>query len=222
MTRTAAALALLAASACVPSEGPSMRPFQDCSASGCHASSGDARSWTVAGTWAKGTTVTVTGANGKTVVIRGNEAGNFYTAEPLGASFTVSVNGKVMPDWNDPSKPAQLTYGGCNLCHRAEQVTMTFDAEMLPGSDCLACHSPAGMASGHPFSAAGTFPNYPVGTTVEVGGQTAQTNGVGNFFITAPIDFSTPLYPRVGGNTMERSTQDGSCNHCHVNGVASD
>lgn len=221
MSRTAAAVTLLLASACVPSEGPSMRPFQDCNASGCHASGGEGRSWTAAGTWAKGTAITLTGANGKTVVLHGNEAGNFYTAEPLGASFTVSVNGKVMPDWNDPTKPAQLTYGGCNMCHRAEQVTMTFGPEMLPGSDCLACHSPTGMASGHPFSAAGTFPN-DRGATVQVGSQTATINAVGNFYISAPIAWGAGLHPRVGGSTMEPATTDGSCNHCHVNGHASD
>jgi len=82
-----AALCLLLGGACVPAHGPSMDPFQDCL--GCHSSSGSASHvWTVAGTWAKGTTITVVDQNGKTVTMRGNEVGNFYTAEALAFPLT--------------------------------------------------------------------------------------------------------------------------------------
>ncbi len=217
MTRTAAALTLLLASACVPGEGPSMRPFEDCI--GCHAASGDAKSWTVAGTWAKGATITVTDANGRTVAMRGNDVGNFYTREALAFPYTVSVNGTPMKD-STSGAVIQVRYGGCNACHRAETVTV--GPLMAPGSDCLVRHSPTGMASGHPFSAAGTFPNFPVGTTVQVDGQTTTTNAVGNFYIAAPIDFSTPQTARVGGSAMEGGTTYGGCNRCHVGGRAGD
>jgi hypothetical protein len=196
-----------------------MAPFQDCL--GCHGR-GEGKAWTVAGTWAKGAHVSVTDANGKTVPMRGNDAGNFYTAEPLAFPLTVSVNGKVMPDpaiLTEPRPPAKLTYGGCNLCHRAEQVTMTFGPEMLPGSDCLTCHRPGGMSS-TTFYAAGTFPppQWPAGTTVRVGGQTTNTNAVGNFYITTPLTF--PTAASVAGASMEGGAPYGGCNACHVNGNA--
>ena len=121
MTRTAAALTLLAASACVPSEGPMMRPFEDCI--GCHAASGNAKAWSVAGTWAKGATISVTDASGRTLELRGNDAGNFYTREPLAFPYTVRVNGTPMKD-STSGAIIQVTYGGCNACHRAQTVTV--------------------------------------------------------------------------------------------------
>ena len=158
MARAGAAVLPLLAGACVPAEGPMMRPFEDCL--GCHGK-GEGKAWTVAGTWAKGARVSVTDANGKTVPMRGNDAGNFYTAEGLAFPLTVSVNGMPMPDIGDPTRTAKVTYGGCNLCHRAEQITIEFGPLMLPGADCLACHGVGGMAATGPattFSAAGTFP----------------------------------------------------------------
>ncbi len=210
---------VLAASACVPSHGPSMTPFEDCL--GCHSAGGHAKAWTVAGTWRKGAHVSVTDANGKTVAMRGNDVGNFYTREPLAFPVTVSVDGMVMPDILDRTSPARLKYGGCNACHRAEEITTTFDASMLPGHDCLACHAPNGMAS-LAFSAAGTFPppQWPAGTRVTVDGQSTTTNAVGNFYVTAPIDFSTPQAAVVGGASMEGGTMYGGCNRCHANGAA--
>jgi hypothetical protein len=212
--RKTATLMLLVASACVPEEGPMMTPFQDCL--GCHASGGEAKSWTAAGTWAKGAKVSITDSNGKSFTLTGNDAGNFYTAEGLAFPLTVSVNGKVMPDTLNPAQPAKLTYGGCNLCHRAEQVTLTFGPEMLPVSDCLLCHRAGGTASNFPFTAAGSF--LPPGSTVRVGNQTATTNSVGNFYITGPIAF--PANPTtVGGSSMEDGAPSGSCNAagCHAN-----
>ncbi len=202
----AAALTLLLASACIPSEGPMMTPFQDCL--GCHASGGGAKTWTVAGTWAKGASVTVTDANGKTVPLKGNDAGNFYTAEGLTFPLTASVNGKPMP--------VAVTYGGCNACHRAELVTT--GPEMAPGSACLTCHGPNGIAS-KKFTAAGTFP--PQGQQVRVGGQSTTTNAVGNFYIEAPITFTAAT--SVGGRSMEGGAPHGDCNQCHgAGGVGGD
>lgn len=223
---------LALASACVPAHGPMMDPFGDCL--GCHSSTGGAKTWTVAGTWRKGAEVTVTDANGKTVTMRGNDAGNFYTAEALALPFTVSVDGKLMPDWKDPTKSTVMKFGdprfgSCNMCHRAEVVTI--GPEMLPGSDCLSCHSATGVASTSAFSAAGTFPppRWPAGTTVRVGGQTTTTNAVGNFYLTTPIAgsppaaaFSSSQAASVAGSSMENGTRYGGCNACHSNGVAND
>jgi hypothetical protein len=215
MTRAGAFITLLLAGACVPSEGPMMSPFEDCL--GCHGGGGDGNTWTAAGTWAKGASVSITDANGKNVPLKGNDAGNFYTAEKLAFPITVSVNGRVMPDTANRAQPAKVQYGGCNACHRAETVTV--GEFMAPGSDCLSCHGPAGIAA-KKFTAAGTFPNYPVGSTVRVGNQSATTNRVGNFFIEAPISF--PATASVANQTMPDAVRQGSCNTCHVGGVAND
>lgn len=223
MRNTALVTLLAAASACVPAHGPMMDPFADCL--GCHSSTGGAKTWTVAGTWRKGAQVTVTDASGRIVTMRGNDAGNFYTAEPLALPYTVSVDGKTMPDWKDPTKSTVMQFkdsrlGSCNMCHRAEVVTI--GAEMLPGSDCLSCHNPTGVASTSPFTAAGTFPppGWPAGTPVRVGGQATTTNAVGNFYVTGPISF--PATATVAGSSMQGGAPYGGCNVCHANGVAGD
>jgi hypothetical protein len=182
-----------------------MRPFEDCI--GCLSSAGNAKAWTVAGTWAKGATIAVTDANGKTVTLHGNEVGNFYTRESLVGPLTVSVDGNVMPASANPQQ-----YGGCNACHRAE--TITVGPEMAPGSDCLVCHGAGGMAF-NKFSAAGTFP--PQGQAVVVGSQRTTTNAVGNFYISAPVG-TFPVATSVGGRSMEGGAPYGGCGRCHGNG----
>lgn len=196
---------LLLASACIPEEGPMMAPFQDCLR--CHSSRGDARTWSVAGTWARGSSVTVVDQNGRSVTLTGNQAGNFYTAEPLAFPLTAFVNGAKMPD--------PLTYGGCNVCHHAETVTV--GPLMAAGEPCLVCHGAGGMAKAK-FSAAGTFrPNAPV----SVAGYTTTTNAAGNFYLPAatnPISWSTTRPASVGGSAMENGAPHGDCNVCHGNG----
>ena len=83
-----------------------MKPGTDCLE--CHGG-GDARTWTVAGTWTRGAGVTIADAAGKSFTLRGNAAGNFYTAESLTFPLTVSVDGQTMPN--------PVTWGGCNRCH---------------------------------------------------------------------------------------------------------
>lgn len=223
MTKAAGLVAILhAAAACVPSQGPSMRPFEDCM--GCH-DGGRARAWTVAGTWAKGVHVTVVDVNGKSVTMRGNEVGNFYTAEPLAFPLTVWVDGRLMTSTTDHVSPQPLTYGGCNVCHHAD--TITVGPLMAPGVDCLGCHGPGGMATAK-FSAAGTWGSA-AGTAVNVGGYATTTNAAGNFIFCAsgpctwngtsygrlaPIA-SWPTTAQVGGSAMEGGAPYGGCNRCH-------
>jgi hypothetical protein len=134
----AVAAALLA---CVPEEGPLMRPGEDCVR--CHrgnagalgptagraAARGDGEDdddgppWTAAGTLyasatgpasgVEGGHVTLTDASGRTIRLRTNQAGNFYTAESLAfpVRATVEVNGATV------AMLAPVTYGGCNACH---------------------------------------------------------------------------------------------------------
>jgi hypothetical protein len=214
---TLAAAALLAALACVPDQGPSMRPFEDCL--GCH-DGGAARGWTVAGTWRRGSEVTVVDQGGKSVTMHGNQVGNFYTAESMTFPLSVSVDGKLMADGN--GTPVLLQYGGCNACHQAE--IQRWGPFMMAGSDCFFCHGPSGLAT-LKFSAAGTVTvggSFPPSATVIVGGNTTTANSVGNFFFAAgstPIGF--PAAASVNGTPMEGGAPHGSCNACHVGGVGS-
>jgi hypothetical protein len=219
--------AFLLAISCVPAEGPSMNPFQDCL--GCHGSSGSARAWTVAGTWRRGSQVTLVDQGGKTVGLVGNDVGNFYTAESLVFPLQVWVDGKQMAD---AQGPVALGYGGCNVCHHAE--TLTIGPLMAPGSDCLTCHGPAGMATAK-FTAAGTWGS-PAGTSVNVGGYATTTNTVGNFIFCAaapctyqgnvygtiaPIPSNAwPVPASVGNQTMQGGAPYGGCNACHGRGGA--
>jgi hypothetical protein len=210
MSRAAVAVALLLGAACVPSEGPLMEPGQDCLR--CH-DGGEARRWTVAGTWApRGTQVTIADSAGKSFTLRTNDVGNFYTAESLQFPLTVSVQGTPMPT------PA--TYGGCNRCHAGGVETGPL---MLPGEDCLACHDGNGVTR---FSAAGTWtgPGLSVrlvdakGTAVDGSKEpTLVTNAAGNFYTTAPLVL--PLQSAsVGGRTMSQPPYSG-CNSCHPRGA---
>jgi len=205
----AAALLLLVLGACIPSEGPMMKPFTDCL--GCHGN-GEGKAWSVAGTWRKGVTVTVVDANGKSVSMRGNDAGNFYTREGLLFPLTVTVDGKPMAS-STGGATIPLGYGGCNACHYAETVTVGPD--MAPGAPCLGCHGPGGFATTK-FTAAGTFsPNQ----TVQIDSAPATTTrpNSGNFYVTATIS-RWPATARVGGQTMEGGAPHGDCNQCHGNG----
>ena len=86
MTKSGAIVLLLLASACIPGNGPMMAPFQDCL--GCHSSAGSAKSWTVAGTWAKGATITVTDATGRCP--RGNTYTTYLGSSTPGSWSTAS------------------------------------------------------------------------------------------------------------------------------------
>jgi hypothetical protein len=122
---------LLAAAlcACVPDNGPLMRPGEDCLA--CHGGDGTvlteptrhAGAWSAAGTvfdaadsaqGVEGVQVQITDANGFDFALRTNLAGNFYTAEsivfPLRACL--SRNGATVCQQSLVMKP-----GACNSCH---------------------------------------------------------------------------------------------------------
>lgn len=109
MRRALLLLLLGGAAACIPEEGPMMKPGSDCLE--CHGGGEeDARRWTVAGTWGgQGNQVALRDAGGKTVSLHTNRAGNFWTAEPLAFPLRVSVNGQAMA--------AAVAQGSCNRCH---------------------------------------------------------------------------------------------------------
>jgi hypothetical protein len=127
MTRPCIALSIAALAACgVPDRGPEMRPGENCL--GCHgAGTGleQARTWSVAGTafdsfsagldeGVGGVEVRLTDKNGRKLALTSNQAGNFYSAEPLAFPLQracVERNGEVLCMRRD------VPDGSCNSCH---------------------------------------------------------------------------------------------------------
>jgi hypothetical protein len=216
-----ALVALLAG--CSPADGPLMAPGEDCLR--CH-QGGEAQRWTAAGTWTRGARVTVTDAGGKTVPLRGNQVGNFYTAESLAPPLSVSVDGVEMATTALKSGLG-LRYGGCNICH-GRGVRQPDLELMAPGQDCLACHRAGRMAEIATYTVAGTWRKDTGDVTVTDSDTppktvTMQRNAVGNFHTDVPLVF--PLTEvRVGGSTMDEDMPltYGGCNRCHGSGEDDD
>jgi hypothetical protein len=121
---------LLAAAlcACVPENGPLMRPGEDCLS--CHGGVGgteSAQPWSAAGTVFAATTgskgfegaqVQIIDAKGFSFFLRTNLAGNFYTAENLAYPIQpcLTANGRTACQQGRVEK----NNGGvsCNLCHQ--------------------------------------------------------------------------------------------------------
>jgi hypothetical protein len=211
--RTLVTVALLLA-ACVPEEGPLMAPNQDCLR--CHGGGGDARAWTVAGTFGgRGSRVAITDANGWSFTLHAAENGNFYTAEKVVFPLRVSVDGRPMAK-KDTGEVILLKYGGCNVCHGPGGAVLPMDEFMAPGSDCLFCHGGSGIAE-KVFSAAGTWsgPGSQVTLTDGATSETLVTNRVGNFFTEMAFTQPLSLTASVDGRTMEPRVTYGGCNRCH-------
>jgi hypothetical protein len=135
------ALLAMALCACVPDNGPLMRPGEDCMA--CHGGDGsilpervrDAKAWTAAGTvfdpadtamGIEGAQVRITDADGFSFALRTNLAGNFYTRETIRLPLQACIarNGATM------CQQGPVTSGACNSCHglaalRAPQPPLT-------------------------------------------------------------------------------------------------
>jgi hypothetical protein len=104
---------LMTSAACIPEQGPMMEPGSDCME--CHGGGGgeeSGRTWTIAGTWDRqGQQVTIVDAAGKSFSLHTNQAGNFWSSEPVAFPLRVGVDGQAMRD------PAN--HGSCNAsgCH---------------------------------------------------------------------------------------------------------
>ena len=130
--RWAAAAAAATLAACVPDNGPLMRPGDDCLR--CHGGSPggaeegletrQATRWSLAGTvyatvdaapgaGVQGAHVQVTDAKGFAFQLQTNEAGNFYSAESVAFPLHVCVdrNGKLS------CMDTPVPHGACNFCH---------------------------------------------------------------------------------------------------------
>lgn len=104
--------------------------------------------------------------------------------------------------------------------------------DMMPGSDCLSCHSGGGEAPR--FTAAGTV--FSGGSsTAGVGGAqvtlqpasgaavVVTTRASGNFYTSSPLTFPVTVTVTAGGQTnqMGAGATSGACNHCHAPGGVS-
>jgi hypothetical protein len=249
--RLFAILALVVTVGCgIPSEGPAMRPGDNCL---------DCHGFTAAGTIFTNATddasrgviggrVHLTDANGRTLTLKTNETGNFYTREKLTFPLVILVEKDgLLAVMRTPAPD-----GGCNRCHtlpppatelpelapgRVALVGGSGDEFMLPGFDCQSCHSPGGQARNVPFSASGTVFVSPDGGAGDEGvtvsitdaeGRVfeAVTNRVGNFSMTQSIAFggSARVSITKGGVTrlMDEELPHGSCNECHRRGGEED
>jgi hypothetical protein len=120
-------------------ESPHMNPGQDCI--GCHASSGEGPSFSVAGSvygrageanncfGAKGATVQITDSAGKVITLTSNDAGNFYTSE----GFTPPYTAKVIFEGQERAMIAAQMSGACNSCHSAAGANNAPGRVLLPG-----------------------------------------------------------------------------------------
>jgi hypothetical protein len=117
-------------------------------------------------------------------------------------------------------------------CGAPDAQDLVEGPRMLPGRNCLACHTDAGIASSWPWTVAGTVfaaPDAPCdggigGVSVQLigpGGQvvlTLATNLSGNFYSSEALP-DTPLTARLsqGTTTMEmtHARQVMDCNRCH-------
>lgn len=128
--RAASLAALLLATACAGggSDGggedhSTMRPGENCLASGCHAGSTTTTSFTAAGTvftpagaGVSGAKVTISDAGGAhaPIVMTTNSVGNFYTTAAISYPATVAVSGATA-SMNMTTRLVETR--GCNECH---------------------------------------------------------------------------------------------------------
>lgn len=142
---------------------------------------------------------------------------------PGGASgFTNGGNGGG--GWDSGSGQCNTANEDCNV-----NTCRGDGPNMLPGSDCLACHSPGGDRDADNFGAGGTIytdwaGSSPMGNvTVRVTdatGKVVEMNSYrsGNFY--TEQNLTPPLRAEVeneyGIIEMDRTVDDGNCNSCHV------
>ena len=140
------------------------------------------------------------------------------------------------------SKEAEEETATEDLCVRDNEECAPMDAEcmgeganMLPGADCLACHTEGNLfeANGEPehgpfFTAAGTVYTDGDGSAPAEGAIVRITDAfdhvfelttseAGNFFMEDPLSFPLRVEVEVDGEVrqMQDDVESGSCNSCH-------
>lgn len=183
-----------------------------------------------------GVTLTVTDASGVTLDVVTDDAGNFYTAEPLEAPLQVAVSS----DGGTIAMPVPAPSANCNTCHRSPganaralgwiRPVRETGPDMRPGEDCLGCHSPPEVGDFDPaphFSAAGTIASTePVTVTiVDANGVTVELAPTpsGNFYTVEDLvpPFGVTVSSGSAVLTKQTPVESGACNGCH-DGVVTD
>jgi hypothetical protein len=233
------------AGGCIPSEGPMMNPGRDCLE--CHSAGGEAElAWTAAGTvynrpgdppgeGVSDVRVHLVDASGRAITLNTNEAGNFYTREPLQFPLLTFIE----KDGITRAMPEPVTDGACNRCHTVPppeakptgRIALigggSGDPLMNPGQNCQVCHNGADAqrwsASGTVYLTADAAAEQGIeGVTIRIVGATGivttlVSNAAGNFYAPDPIAF--PARVEIEGNgvvrAMEPALEHGSCNACH-------
>ncbi len=128
--RGAAVIVLLVAGGCVPEQGPTMRPGDNCLRchggvpAGSQEGGHNARPWTFAGTvysavdapadaGIEGAAIDVTDSSGRSFSVHSNLVGNFYSAESLVFPLKVCVEYGGLARCMTSLSP----HGACNYCH---------------------------------------------------------------------------------------------------------
>ena len=138
-------IALAALCACIPDNGPLMRPGEDCMA--CHGGTGNllpgvqrrhAKAWTAAGTvfssadpavGVEGAYVEITDATGFAFSPRTNLAGNFYTRETLQFPLQRAC---IAFEGVTHCQQSPVAGGSCNSCHGLAFLGATQPPLMAP------------------------------------------------------------------------------------------
>lgn len=126
-----------------------------------------------------------------------------------------------------------ISFFSCKRNEKATNISSYNETESHNmGQNCMNCHRSGGDGEGI-FQAAGTvydstltvtLPNTTVYLYTEQGGNgtlkhTVQVDGLGNFYTTESIDYSSGLYPTIKGTTtskhMSSPITSGQCNSCH-------
>jgi len=173
--------------------------------------------------------LTITDARGVTAELVTDDAGNFYTDEPLEAPLLATVESGSGPI----EMPVHAPSANCNTCHRNPganaralgwiRPARETGIDMRPGEDCLRCHAPPVVGDFDPaphFGAAGTVGGE--GATVRIVDATGRavelaTSASGNFYtaeaLVPPLSASVT---RAGvTRTKVVAVDSGACNGCH-------
>lgn len=177
-----------------------------------------------------GVTIAVVDASGRSLELVTDDAGNFYTDEPVSAPLRASIDSQAATI----HMPVDAPSANCNTCHRSPGANARAlgwirpqretGPDMRPGADCLSCHAPPLVGDFDPaphFGAAGTIAGGAgavviiqdsLGKRVEL-----SPTSSGNFWTTeALIPPLEATISRGGAMLVKAAAVDsGSCNGCH-------
>lgn len=155
--------------------------------------------------------------------------------------FVLGCPGAKDPDSDSPTESTETTTAdacsleSCNVCNEecSPRGCNGSGAYMLPGANCLNCHSVGTGAGALPLAAAGTVFSDATGSSgadavtvrlVDAAGKTWETTtvDVGNFLFEETITWpaTAELENAKGKLQMKDKVESGACNSCHSCGGA--